>query len=308
MSETVNNLQPETRAPNAELVATMLSDESFARRLTELQEGKRGEYDAAIGHVARLINRARDITEAGIHNPEPGAFTEADNKAKRIRRYAAHIFGKKAVKTVYRMENAQTELPNGRLEYWGDEAEAVYDKVMAGSPLIDDGIDKAVDIPPATITDTSEADYKAYLGKKLFISDKTLQYHSAERSIVLLLDEGQTVNVPIQNVVSAGSLDSWMGQGYDGNDPKERTLEDGRKVEGRSFSAIKEYAERSTELPPVEEIDAYVQPDGTVLFSPDVSNHRTAAAIARGYTELAVANKITIHQLDTDLVPRQEDV
>lgn len=167
--------------------------------------------------------------------------------------------------------------------------------MIANTPQIDDGLDRQHTVPPVEQTDRSQSKYEKYLSQKEFKQFYFLYRQRAGGNKVRLRVDS-SVKIPITNVVSARGFSSRLGRD-DGSGDKEYKKNGVKYVVGRSINVIIDYTERDTLLPSVEGIDAYVQPNGVVVFAVENSNHRTAAAIARGTEELSIDGYISIHML-----------
>lgn len=220
-------------------------------------------------------------------------------------------YGRGAIDEHFRLEMAlraiNPENPSGQatIEYWGEEGNELVHELTEASPKIDDGIDRTHDQAPGLDPDATRQDFEDYLSKKLFIRPKELEYAVVpdQAEIVIKRHEGKPFKVPVSNIVSAGSFSSWFGNG--GGKAYVRSS-DGEYVTGSSDNAIMDYARRPTPLPPLEEISAFVQPNGIVIFKASTSNHRTAAAIARGATEVEVDGSIDVRLIDKNFIPLEQ--
>lgn len=127
---------------------------------------------------------------------------------------------------------------------------------------------------------------KDYFADRLFVDPS--KFAASGGSVVIKPSEGGTLEVPSDIFVHLTALDSWMGRGREGRAGKrfyseyhQENIDPNRGTS--SIEAIKHYASLPSELPPVTNVNIYVQPDGT-LFADNGNgdSHRVAAAIVRG--------------------------
>ncbi len=293
------------QAPNTELYQNLVSDEALGARKEWLDDHVNGEHDGAIKHVRRLFAQAESQRETGIDKWDKGdtdGYQEHSNRVDDLTANAYRIFGKSTVAEYRHAAEAADALGKGSLQFWGSEAASVFNNLLDRTKIIDDGIDREHTVAPAERLNVTNAEFTEYLGKKTFVDPSLLS--TSGRKIELVLDADELYQVPLSNVISANSFDSWAGRGYQGTDTKSYKNNEGQNVKGESIAAITDYALRDTPLPPNEGISAFLQPDGTMLFQAVNSNHRTAAAISRGQDALAVGGRITIYQLDYNVIRR----
>jgi hypothetical protein len=134
-----------------------------------------------------------------------------------------------------------------------------------------------------------------YLLDKTFIADTVLSSLEQDNSECTTTVRNQLsathkhFEVPTKLIVSAVGFGSWLGRddrfGNQGMGEKEFSLPDFATTANRSLSlhAIKAYASHNSELPPVEEMAIYIQPDG-LAYAQNIgdASHRIGAAILRG--------------------------
>jgi len=145
---------------------------------------------------------------------------------------------------------------------------------------------------------------RQYLKAKPFIEDKVLGYVAdTAKSRTSIYNYSNASNqgfeIPTRVMVGAAVFGSWLGRndtaGREGMGEKGISLPgfsyDAKSV---SLSAIKAYASQRTELPPVAEVDLYVQPNG-LAFAGNGSgdSHRIGAAILRGEKTIKATNLTT---------------
>jgi hypothetical protein len=291
---------------NLEVFKELTNPEAIQARETWLQD-KLSDESTPLGHVARLMERAQLQHKEGTnHLIDNGGDRERGKKLREIseqtKASAYRIFGEDVVNEYYRINHALYEFrKNGRYEFFGDEASQIADQLLSGSPIVEDGIDRQHVTPPVEAEGDAKDDaYRSYLDKKVFIRDRVLDEASAGQPKLVIM--GQEISVPTANIVSASDFASWKGRDWDGMGNKSIVNRDGQAVTKPSFEVIKDYAERPTELPPLEGIHAYIQPNGIVIYKASPSNHRTAAAIARGQETVKMSGEIQVFGLDRNLV------
>jgi hypothetical protein len=134
-----------------------------------------------------------------------------------------------------------------------------------------------------------------YLLDKTFIDDTVLSSLEQDDSECITTVRNQLsathkhFEVPTKLIVSAVGFGSWLGRddrfGNQGMGEKEFSLPDFATTATHSLSlhAIKAYASHNSELPPVEEMAIYIQPDG-LAYAQNIgdASHRIGAAILRG--------------------------
>ena len=109
---------------------------------------------------------------------------------------------------------------------------------------------------------------------------------------------GDSFAIPLSLFVSAPTFTSWSGRN-DANGKGWNSL-DGSGV-ASSMDVIKHYASLPTELPPLESINIYVQPDGRPFVADSDGSHRTAAAFLRGDTTIK-AGSVNFVMLDSNIL------
>lgn len=307
MSEKISQASQEIIPHNVEVINSLTSEEFMNHRAEWLTSQIAGEYDGAVGHVAKLLTQAESASRAAQEAWEKGDWEEdrrLADRAKYVIGQTYKTFGSETVRQYRNCQRAQEKLGKNQLWFWDGEAAEVFEKLVETSPVVDDGLDRELVPPPTELVKPTEEDYVTYLNKKPFIPHSVLRRNiTTDSPEIFLTHKGeQPYAIPIANVVSAGSMESWAGRGPNGLGDKAYIKRDGSHVTGRSIDAIMDYAERETAPPPVEEIDGFIQPDGRVIFSVPNSNHRTAAAIARGQEAIAVSGNVTFRQLQQNLI------
>ncbi|HVV66597.1 MAG TPA: hypothetical protein VHB72_00805 [Candidatus Saccharimonadales bacterium] len=123
-------------------------------------------------------------------------------------------------------------------------------------------------------------------------------------SLDIVTQKGQTMPFPTGLIVSAQGFGSWQGRGWRGQSGKRPQSKFDMPVSSSSHNTIKHYAALPTELPPVDELRVFVQPDGTVFADNGAGDsHRIAAAILRGQQDIQ-AKRLSINLLDDNYITR----
>lgn len=103
-----------------------------------------------------------------------------------------------------------------------------------------------------------------------------------------------TGSIAVNRLVAVGaSFKSWTS-GYAGVGNKR---EEGTQNVKKSADLISDYAERSTEIPPLEEVTALITTDGAIYYMATGGAHRAAAAIMKGQERLD-ATTIVFRKID----------
>lgn len=122
---------------------------------------------------------------------------------------------------------------------------------------------------------------RAATTERPFMPDDVFQDQRDETAPYVVIEAQENpMEFPVTAFVSAVGFDSWEGRSY------------GDKEGRPSREVIADYASRPTEIPPVDEAFAMIQPDGEVILEP-INSHRTAAAKLKGQQSLAV-KRVTV--------------
>lgn len=277
----------------------LVSPEGVAARKQWLEAHLAGEDDISLKHVDNLQKAASRKQDASIEASSKGDFAAARHHAetrKQLKATVEKVYGASAVSEHYNTVMALHQLEQGTGQrYWGGDALRMRDALLEAVQPIDTHIDET---PPAQRADVQLDDYKTYLNKRLFIESSVLS-DAADAStdlITLELSPEENFEVPLANVVYAsGFIDSWA-------DERMKSPEEPNSVTKQSIAVVKDYAERETALPPAEGVMAYIQPNGIILFGVNGSNHRTAAAIARGDETLKIDGNMQIKILERNIL------
>ena len=109
------------------------------------------------------------------------------------------------------------------------------------------------------------------------------------RIMIAAVQDDPPIEVPLDNFVSAQGFRSWE-EGRGGVDKVDKTSPE--LARRTSQATVEEYANRSTQAPPIEAVSGFVQPNGLVLFVTEMGSHRTAAAIYRGDATIRITRLI----------------
>lgn len=142
-----------------------------------------------------------------------------------------------------------------------------------------------------------------YLDRRVFLAPERIRRLTPNNPKIRI--EGspeKLIEVPLDIMVGAQSFDSWKG--YDGGSG-------GKRISGKyaehydrqvsSYDAIKHYASLPSDLPPINTVELFIQPDGQI-FGDNGSgdSHRLAAAILRGDEKIKALN-VTITPIDKNI-------
>lgn len=132
-----------------------------------------------------------------------------------------------------------------------------------------------------------------------FIGQQKLDEAMSDVGQRIFIDRGrhdEPIRLPVHNFVSAYGMQSWEG-GRKRGVLKEN--DEGKVLQ--SAEIIADYAQRTTQAPPIERVHAYIQPNGIALYATEGGSHRTAAAVLRG-DQAIQANSLIVHQIATNFV------
>lgn len=252
-----------------------------------------------------------------------------------VRMYAAQREGRKDTsaeyaETVAALAKEQAELPaDTKRRYHGIQqrirmlesfrARVVEPDSIEAAALLD-ALHAAPSIQPPPTTEAPFKSYQSntkaswryvapdaiedYLKDKIFIDPKKAGVSTDNKNkIQIQAQPGEKIDVPLGLLVYAQGFDSWngregMGSGKDVNGPYAGQYD--RKI--HSSDVIKHYASLETQLPPVSEINVYIQPDGT-MFADNAGgdSHRIAAAILRGQENIS-AEAVNFVTVDKNII------
>ncbi len=142
---------------------------------------------------------------------------------------------------------------------------------------------------------------REFLASQQFVDTHGFGYGC--NSVVLKHIPDKPYEVPLSAVVSAAGFESWLGR-----DPRDQKNWSSPYGAGsmQSLSVIKHYAGLETELPPVDKMNVYIQPDGQVFCDNSAGDsHRIAAALLRGQ-DTVQANKLEFILLNRNRLPVQQ--
>ena len=143
-----------------------------------------------------------------------------------------------------------------------------------------------------------DAAVKDYLEERLYV-DTSRMMLDGNRVGIRGNSKNKLFNVPASLFVSAAGFESWKGrrQGVG----KAWSSKYGHN-ETTSLNVMKHYASLETELPAVELVNVYVQPDGRMFADNDAGDsHRIGAAFLRGDTAVK-AESINFVMLDHNIL------
>lgn len=147
----------------------------------------------------------------------------------------------------------------------------------------------------------SDEDVRSYLSAKPF---RDVSGHGiSSKRITVEARKGAPLEVPTNLMMYAEGFTSWQGRG-EGHEQTAKS-EYGQETMS-SLDVIRHYAGLSTEIPPVDEIRVYVQPDGKVFCDNNTGDsHRIAAAMLRGQQSIK-ADNITFISLNKNVLKSED--
>ncbi|HZP55765.1 MAG TPA: hypothetical protein VFB03_03275 [Candidatus Saccharimonadales bacterium] len=118
--------------------------------------------------------------------------------------------------------------------------------------------------------------------------------------VISVADASQPIDIPTDLVMGTQGFDSWAGRAP--RHLKDTKFKDGTSANIPSIKAIKHYASRTTPMPPIKEMDMFIQPDGQIFFSStNDGEHRLASAILRGDPNIKTYS-IRVRHLNHDVL------
>ncbi len=150
-----------------------------------------------------------------------------------------------------------------------------------------------------------DEEIKGFLAKRVFVDTDRIKGRAHQNRVhIEAQSEDSPIEIPLDLIVYLEGFDSWLGRGIEGSDTKDVGGEYSKYYDGKisSLDLIKHYASLPSDLPPVDTIRLFIQPDGTI-FGDNASgdSHRIAAAALRGDTTIKARN-ITIQCLDENII------
>lgn len=148
----------------------------------------------------------------------------------------------------------------------------------------------------------SEGEITDYLGQRIFKNTERIYDKRADKNVLSIrAEKDEPFDIPLDLVVYAQGFDSWKGRHGSG---KHTSGPYGDLYEGnqRSLDTIKHYASLPSELPPVDEMRIFIQPDGKIFCdNGSGDSHRIAAAILRGDSTVK-AERVSVARLKQNLI------
>jgi hypothetical protein len=139
-----------------------------------------------------------------------------------------------------------------------------------------------------------------YLRNKLFFNTRDIDYDLIKQlAEIRSKDSVKKIMIPLDLVVCASGFDDWTGRSR-GITKDWRIVYGGKTVYGNmpSTNVSMLYAGTPSELPPVNKMSMYIQPDKKIFFdNAGGDSHRIAAAILRGDKNIET-EKLVVYQLD----------
>jgi hypothetical protein len=123
-----------------------------------------------------------------------------------------------------------------------------------------------------------DAAVRDYLESRLIVNSDYMRL-DGNRISIHTDEKNGPFPVPTSLFISADGFESWAGRG-EGVDQVWHSIYGAETTS--SINVMKHYASLETEIPPVEKVKVFVQPDGHMFASNDADSHRIGAAILRG--------------------------
>lgn len=142
-----------------------------------------------------------------------------------------------------------------------------------------------------------DAAVRDYLESRLFVDlDRT----HLEGNRISIHNDGNNgpFDIPASLFVSASGFESWAGR-RDGIDQPWHSMYGADSMS--SIDVMKHYASLETEIPPVAEVNVFVQPDGHMFADNNEDSHRIGAAFLRGDTSVK-ADNVNFVMLDRNIL------
>jgi hypothetical protein len=287
-------------------VSSYLTDDAFYRRIESADKQLASPELAAIG---TLIEERE-----AVHEAESAALRARNQQLAQSLEQQSHTLYERIassnqaqVSSYYTARAQRRGAEHGMMEVYDTDPDA-----QGLVALLDDLVEKAnteaqPNAPFAHYKDNDEVSWqyvpdstiKDFLSERRFMHTDHLAFN--RRSIMVrAADRNKPFRIPLNNIVYAQGFDSWLGRGSRGNKGWSSQYGAGTM---NSLTVIKHYAGLSTEIPPVEHIRLFVQPDGQI-FGDNGSgdSHRIGAAILRGQGEIE-AERVTFIPLDSNVLP-----
>ncbi len=147
-----------------------------------------------------------------------------------------------------------------------------------------------------------EQDIKNYLNSRVFFDTTSIHSHQATpNTLAIRAEKAAEFEIPIDLIVYAQGFDSWEGRHGSGKSVNSKYSSLYNR-NAKSLDVIKHYASLQSELPPVDEIRVFVQPDGTIFCdNGSGDSHRIGAAMLRG-EKTVKAERLSVHVLKDNIL------
>jgi 3-methyladenine DNA glycosylase Tag len=140
-----------------------------------------------------------------------------------------------------------------------------------------------------------------YLDTKFFFDTRSIPSDNMKEVSFIQKD----FQIPLDLVVNAAGFTSWKGRGEAIENKKSfysKYLKGDQNNTMSSLNGIKHYAGLSSEIPPVDTMRLFIQPDGKIfLDNSGGDSHRIAAAILRGQSTINTRS-LQVYSLDKNFL------
>jgi hypothetical protein len=300
------------QAESYQMVAMLTSDVVIEQRQHELHERQQA---SGFAEYNELYNRELTATKqmyaegrAGRHEASKALLEEAEQLRAVRRELPAEM------RAEYERMRAESEdLARGQHTVGPHDVEAqAVQRILAEAPRVHPMSEARPPLADYGQNDSEswryapEEDIKNYLLQRRFIDTDRVRPFVERNSLCIKKGPGdEPLEVPLDLIVYVEGFDSWLGRGKEGRSGKR--IEEGPYSglydrSPASLNTIKHYASLPTEIPPIDDVRLFIQPDGTIIgdnFQGD--SHRVAAAALRGDTTIKT-DAISIYCLSENVI------
>jgi hypothetical protein len=302
--------ETDTTSEFHQAVSEYVTDTALVGRVRELKRVLDTPLFRQIGTFHQYMTQSRADMHAALRRGDREQANRYDAEYDDRQKQEYDPIEAKDKEAYNQHKRALDEAERGRITLSSEDpgTEALLDHIKSAH-LPGWSPDDRADAPFAGYKDnTTEAwqqvpdeDVRSFLSAKAFLD--VSRYGNKTRSVTVEAKKDSPLEVPSDSIVYAEGFTSWQGQGEGRR--RNANSEYGNE-EMSSLDVIKHYAGLPTEIPPVGEIRAYIQPDGTVFCDNESGDsHRIAAALLRGQATVK-AEKITFIPLDKNVLKPED--
>lgn len=271
-----------------------LEENPDLKRMQELYLGEKEARDT----MYKLSREGKD-EESNEYDRKAGQlFEQQKQMPEDVQKEYHRIYNRLEMMRIYHNRDLAPDSP---------EAEVVF-KLLETAPKLQD-IDKEsapfkdyAENTEETWKYVSEGEISDYLAKRIFKDTDRIYDKGAENNnLTIKANLGESFGIPLDLVVYAQGFDTWKGRSGSG---KRISGAYGDLYSGnqRSVDTIKHYASLPSELPSVDEMRIFVQPDGKIFCdNGSGDSHRIAAAMLRGESTVK-ARRVTVKRLNQNIL------